>query len=350
MFGLGATGLAIARALGRRGYSVLGVDHRPWEIGRASRYVTATQTCDVATFKEGALAAPDHLKWYPAPCADERSVGFACGDPELIALCEQASRLAPWLYLPASIRDGLAGRLVDKRAMYERCAAAGARVPEWRAGLWSRGGPWVVKPVLAGASRQRPFAEKARLVSDLGSWREQPAVIVQDFVPGSVKDVHVWAAFVDDRGQVGVSVTAQKLRERPAPFGSASWLQTTRDPEVDRKSRDLVGALGLTGTIGVEWKRCRGELWLIEVNPRPVLWLGVAEQIVVDAFQALRGAPRPPASAQPAGRTWRYAAREPLSPRADVDALWASDDPLPGLLGPAYTALLAGKRLLGKRF
>lgn len=299
-----------------------------------------------------------------APHRDERSVGFVCGDPELRTVTQAAEALAPHVVLPRAIIEGTALALVDKRVLAQRLAGEDVALPAtvWassRAALLAQlaetAGPWLMKPALAGASQRRPFAEKARRVTSIGALADYSdpvlaSVILQSEIPGPVDAISAWAAHIAEDGTIGPSVTVQKRRERPSPYGSASWVITAADAEVEAQSRRVVQALGLTGLVGVEWKRHAGTLWFIEVNARPVLWLGVAEEVIVDAFQALRGAPRPPLGPVAAGRTWRYGVRDPFTPRADVDALWALDDPLPGLVGPAYTALLAVRRATGTRF
>ncbi len=330
MVGLGATGLAVARALGRRGYSVLGVDPRAWEIGRLSRYVNSRVSSIEAA-----------MVWLGGrtPHESERPVLFACGDPELV-VCDRAELAAHVVLLPAP-------SWLDKRTLYRRALDAGFDVPPFAVDAPPAGPPpWLAKPALAGAARTRPFAEKARLVQAVDpSWRD---VLVQTWVPGSIEQVIVWAAHLGSDGSVGPTVTARKRREVPK-FGSASWLETIRDLEVHEASLALCTALAIRGTVAIEWKRA-DRLWLIEVNARPVLWSAVAEELIVDAFQERRGAPRPRPSPVPSGRTWRYGARDPLAPRADIDALWAKDDPLPGLAGPAYTAALVAARATGRRF
>lgn len=331
--GLGATGLAVARALGRRGYSVLGIDHRPWEVARLSRYVNSTASdVDDAIRRLGGRS----------PDPSERPILFACGDPELAQVDAARERLSAHAQLPPP------AEWLDKRRLYAAAQDAGVAVPAFAVDAPPDApGPWIVKPARAGASETRPFPEKARLTARLEPhWRD---VVVQAYVPGGSESLVVWAAHSGADGRIGPWVTGVKRRERPR-LGSASWLETTRDDEVDAASRALCQALPLHGTVAIEWKRADGRLWLIEVNTRPVLWSAVADEVLVDAFQERRGLPRPPAEPVPAGRTWRYAARDPLSPAAQVDALWAVDDPLPGLAGPLYTGVLALARLSGRRF
>jgi predicted ATP-grasp superfamily ATP-dependent carboligase len=254
-------------------------------------------------------------------------------------------RLAPYCYLPAD------PWVLDKRRLALAASAAGIRIPRTLGvdlSLSDARGPLVVKPTLGGASPNRPFPEKARLVTTVAA--DDPSLLVQELIPGPVDAIVVWAGHVGADGLIGPTVVARKRRERPDPFGSASWLETITSDVVEAESRALIAALGLTGTLAIEWKEWAGARWLIEVNPRPVLWSAVADEIVVDAYAERAGKARPPAHPVPAGRTWRYAARDPLAPSAWVDALWALDDPLPGLYGPAYTLRLFFERLRSRRF
>lgn len=302
-------------------------------MGLRSHYV-GSNSRDFAPLTGG---APPH----PA----DRAVLFPCGDPALVAVEAHRSALAPYCYLPSD------PWVLDKRRLAHAAAGAGIRIPRTLGvdlSLSDAHGPLVVKPALGGASRNRPFPEKARLVATVSE--DEPELLVQELIPGPVDAILVWAGHVGADGQLGPTVVARKRRERPKPFGSASWLETITSDVVEAESRALVSALGLTGTLAIEWKEWAGVRWLIEVNPRPVLWSAVADEILIDAYAERAGKPRPPARPVPAGRTWRYSAREPLSPPAEVDALWALDDPLPGLYGPAYTLRLLFERLRSRRF
>ncbi|MBT9559136.1 MAG: ATP-grasp domain-containing protein [Myxococcales bacterium] len=331
--GLSATGLAVARALGRRGYSVHAVETHTWEVGLRSRYVRSAAT-NFTSLIEG-----------PPPHPDDRAVLFACGDPALVAVEALRDRLGPYCHLPA------APWVLDKRRLAQAASTADIRIPRTLGidlSLSDAHGPLVVKPRFGGASPTRPFPEKARLVTSVPM--DDPDLLVQELIPGPVDAIVVWAGHVGADGRVGPTVVGRKRRERPDPFGSASWLETITSDVVEAESRALVAALGLSGTLAIEWKEWAGERWLIEVNPRPVLWSAVADEVLVDAYAERAGKARPPARSVPAGRTWRYAARDPLSAPAGVDALWALDDPMPGLYGPAYTLRLLWERRRNSRF
>jgi len=304
-----------------------------WEVGLRSRYVGSASK-DFASLTVG---SPPH----PA----DRAVLFPCGDPALVAVEAHRDALAQFCFLPSD------PWVLDKRRLIRAAAAAGIRTPRTVGidlTMSDAHGPLVVKPAMGAATRARPFPEKARLVTSIPA--ADPELVVQELIPGPVDAILVWAGHVGSDGRIGPTVVGRKRRERPSPFGSASWLESIASDVVEAESRALIGALGLTGTLAIEWKEWAGTRWLIEVNPRPVLWSAVADEVLVDAYAERAGKARPPARAVPAGRTWRYAARDPLAPSAQVDALWAIDDPLPGLYGPAYTLRLFSARLRSSRF
>ncbi len=337
---LSGTGLAVGRALGRRGLRVAGVDPRWWEIGHRSRYIHGSAELSVRAVR--ALAA------------DDRPVLFACGDPELMWVLENAAALNGVVRLPAAYTNGIAAGVVDKRRYYARCLDLGVPLPRtWfprdaddvaRAAEQARFPVLVKPPPGYGKPQECPDAHALSLAA-----RPAGGVVIQELIDGPVQDLWVFAAHRDTAGNVGPSVTGRKLRQFPVDYGSACRLITEADAEVDRRSRALLDALDLTGPCGVEWKRSGGKLVHIEINPRPVLWYSLAEPVILDTYNALTAGPRPPALPVDDGLLWRYAIRDPGGPPPQYWCLRATDDPVPGLLAPAYTAALALKKSSTRR-
>lgn len=335
VLGLSGTGLAVARALGRRGYRVAGVDPRRWEIGHRSRYVVSCTEQTVDAVRRLA--------------ADTRPVMYVCGDPQLDWACKHAAELAPLVRLPESVVNGAAATALDKRAMYRRCAELNIQMPTtWfpQAGSLPRVPfPVLVKPP-CGGGKPRLARNRAELV-DAAPRPEE--VVLQALIPGVTTQLWVAAFHLSAGGDAGPVVVAQKERQAPGPFGSGARVRVRRDDEVKTRSIALARALGLSGPVGAEWKRFRGRLHLIEINARPVLWYALCGSVIDDAQRELtgrgRGVEAPPAD----GTRWRYVERDPMGPSADVNCLGAPDDRIPGLLGGAYTAALAVLRATGRR-
>ena len=149
VYGLSATGLAIARALGRRGVPVFGVDRRRWEVGRFSRYVDWQPSLEAAHMACG--SDPIH---------------FVGGDPELMEMCKRSSSsiLRTW-------NPDCALEMLDKGRQYHSCLSVadevGFQIPRtWVPETWtdwselSVSNPVVIKPRYGAASTVRPARGK----------------------------------------------------------------------------------------------------------------------------------------------------------------------------------------------
>lgn len=350
VLGLGGTGLQVARALGRRGLRVAGVDPRRWEIGHRSRYLVRSSHASTA---EELIAL----------AGDERPLLLACGDPQVAWADRHAAALRPHVRAPSSLLDGTSAAVLDKRRYYARCRELAIPLPRtWipgsmaavRAAADEARYPVVVKPALAGASGRRPrLCDNATALID--ACPAPRHVVIQEWIAGPDDALWVYAAHRGADGRVGPEVVARKLRQYPDQTGSGCRVVTARDDEVREQSRALVASLGLVGPCGVEWKRGPAGLRHIETNARPVLWYGLADEVVWDAWCDLTGAPRPEPRQSPPGVVWQYrvrdrvAARSPRPTPADLSCIGAPDDPLPGLLELPYSAALWLATRLGRR-
>ncbi len=348
VFGLSATGLAIARILGRRGIRVYGVDRRHWEIGRSSRYVEVKSTLRAALTESG-----------------EDSPVFVGGDPELRAYCEVQSADAG-----AKKSSELALALLDKGSQFRRCEPhmndLGMAMPRtWSPVVWQ---DWadipsslslVLKPRFGGASRLRPRFGKLwqclpgqspmQYAKELGL--DADAVLVQEVIPGPDTSIDVCFLYRYPTGEFGSIMTGQKLRQQPRGFGSSSRLVTTDDPELATMAKALITRLGVTGLVSLEWKRHAAQRFLMEINPRAVLFSAIAPEVILDAYAGAARLPVRSPTHVPGGRRWQYSIREPFSApvAGTVDALATPDDPWPGRLALPYTlALMLATRVRGR--
>lgn len=338
VLGLSATGLAVVRALGRAGLQVAGFDDRRWEIGHRSRYLLTSGPMDLTAMKRVA--------------GGDRPALLVAGDPELQWALENAAALDRFVALPSSIRTGQAADVLNKRRYYRHCLDAGVAlsetlIPDGPVDL-TDASDWLIKPARGGVAggRVSPLSE-----AESPDWSGS---VLQRRIPGADDRIWVYATHVAADGTLGSGeMVGQKLTQWPVGLGSASRMICAENAVILEASRHLIRTLGLTGTLAVEWKLAPDGVPLhIETNARPALWFGLCEPVVLDAYAETRGCPpvvRPPT---PLGKTWAYAVREAAVGRfqsADVDALMAKDDPMPGLLGPAYSAALWLAHRLGRR-
>ncbi len=293
------------------------------------------------------------------------AVLFACGDPELRALEPHRATLSPRLRFPLG-----GAEWSDKRLLYRALAGQVSLPRTWvpdtdadvRAALREARYPLLIKPAEGHGWRERLGAKKLLVAHSASEAATATAAfppeafVLQEEVAGPESRLEVFATHIGRDGSHGPWVTARKLRQYPAHYGSACALVTTRAPDVVHASLEVLRRLDYRGTAGVEWKRdSNGRLWFIELNPRPVLWIGVAEPVVWDAYCDVAERARPAAEPVAPGRTWSYLVRDlvragPAALRpVDVRCEWAWDDPLPGAWSLLHAARQQARAIQGER-
>ncbi|PYR45347.1 MAG: ATP-grasp domain-containing protein [Acidobacteria bacterium] len=242
--------------------------------------------------------------------------------------------------------------------------------------------PVIIKPAL----RLRPSTHrtpKSWPASDrrslLARYDEASAVVpaehlmVQEVVPGDGDSQFSYAALCKD-GESLASLVARRTRQFPSDFGQLStYVETVDQPRVVEAATRLLATMRFTGLVEVEFKRDPrdGQFKVLDVNPRVWGWHTLARRVGIDfplfAWLLFNGAPVPERRGR-AGERWmhfsadlRLAVSEVLagsfSLRAYIrslsgpreSAIFAWDDPLPGLLDLPLFACTAGRRLLLSR-
>jgi D-aspartate ligase len=375
--------LGVVRSLGRRGVPV-------WVIKQGDDHLAAR-----SRYARRLLDWPEHDE----PRQLERLMAIADGGAQGWALIPSADETAA---LVARHHDLLAERFVlttppwdvlrfayDKRLTYplgERLGLDVARTlyPRQRSDLeWLEiDFPAVLKPAVKESFNRLTAAKAWRLDSRrelLERYDEActlvPAdvLMVQELIPGGGEAQFSYAALCDD-GRTLASVVARRTRQYPPDFGRAStYVETVDCPEVIPPSVRLLEELRFTGLVEVEFKRDprNGRFKLLDVNPRVWGWHTLCARAGVDfpylLWLALNGAP-PPVTTARAGVRWvRTAtdlpmmAREILHRRASAGeylrslrgplegAIFARDDPLPGLAEIPQLASILVRRLAGGR-
>jgi D-aspartate ligase len=369
--------LGVVRSLGRKGIPVwvLVDDHI---LAAVSRYVRRR----IRVPGGGPLS---RLQFLLQLAADEGLDGWTLvpttdADTELLA--RHHARLSKHFLVSVPKWDAL--RLAhDKRMAYAVAESCGVGHPwtlvtsdekdlEDAAGHF----PVIVKPAYRSemnaltAAKAWP-ADDARAL--LAAYREacrlMPAtdLLIQEYIPGDGKTQLSHASLAID-GQAVASVCARRIRQWPVRIGRAStFVETITDPELEAAAERLLAAMRFTGLIEIEFKRDpRGVLQLLDVNPRVWGWHGIGRRAGVDfpylLWRHLHGETVEPAKGRPGVRWIRFAtdlptavseiARRRLGLSAYLDAfrgplegaVFASDDPLPGLCELPVIAHLAVRR------
>jgi D-aspartate ligase len=337
-------GLAAIRSLGRAGVRVLAVDHRPSALGFRSRYAERFVCPDPHADEERFVAFIRALG---------RIVVFPTHDEALNSIARHLTDLDVLAPFPAW---DVLEQVQSKRAQLEHAVSAGVDVPgtrypgsaaEARAAAQELRVPVLVKPERPIGFKQR-FRRQAFRCESLAevehayAQAEEFGAMVQELIPGGDDALFTVGSYISrDGGPLGV-FSGRKLRQTPPGIGTcrvgeAVWVQEAVDAALA-----LLREFGYFGLSQVEFKRDPrdGRFKLMEINPRLWQWHGLASACGVDlppiAYADLTGAAPPAAEMNGGGKRWAITllAGERLAPQRPpyVDAVFARDDPKPGLV------------------
>ena len=375
--------LGVVRSLGRHGVPVWVLAERAESLALVSRYARRSMRWPRGGDDERApflreLAISKGLEgWALIPSTDRAAAMLARSHGEL---AEHYTHTAPpwdvirWAY--------------DKRLTYGLARRVGVPCP-WT--VWGGAAldaatanapfPVVLKPAVKEGSNALATA-KAWRVEDRRYLEDRYAeacglvdpevLMVQEFIPGGGEAQFSYTALCRD-GAPLAAVTARRTRQYPAEFGRAStFVETVECPEVVEPSLRLLREIRYTGLIEIEYKRDPrdGVLKLLDMNPRVWGWHTLCARAGVDfpwlLWLLVSGQELPPTRARDGVRWLRFstdmptALRELLRRRLSAreyarslrwpreSAIFAWDDPLPGLIEMPVLAYTVVRRLLAR--
>jgi predicted ATP-grasp superfamily ATP-dependent carboligase len=199
-------------------------------------------------------------------------------------------------------------------------------------------------------------------------------MVVQQMVLGPDENHVDYLSLTNRDGTRLAEFTARKLRLTPPHFGMGCLVESTRDTELVREGRRVIDALGYWGMAGVNFKRDArdGRLYLFEVNPRFLVWIGLPIAAGVDFawlyYRMARGDPTEGPGEYRLGRRWCNFGRDldglgtylrdgtwtvprwmaSVSPPLTT-AFFALDDPAPGIVGSVRLATRLMRRVFAIR-
>ena len=373
--------LGVARSLGRRGIPVWMVKQGGHLAAVTSRYVSRrvdwpegddTRKVDFLTD----LSARHDLKeWLLIP-TDDYTVAIAACHHRILANHYRLP-IPPW----EALQWGC-----DKRCLHSIAQRAGVPQP-WTMSAVGRDElaemdcpfPVILKP----AVRMRPSTlstPKAWFAANrdslLGAFDqasqsvEGNTLLVQEMVPGGGEVQFSYAALCKD-GSSLASAVARRTRQFPADFGQFStYVETVDDPGIVEPAEQLLAFMRFTGLAELEFKRDPrdGQFKLLDMNPRVWGWHTLCACAGVDfphlLWLLMRDEPVPEVRTR-SGQRWMHlsadlwvAAKEVLRGRLSAwdylgqlleekeSAIFAWDDPLPGVLDLPLFAWTAARRIV----
>lgn len=275
-------GLAIIRALGKRGLHVVAMSHDPDDIGLTSKYASESVVCPHPNDQEAFLAfmLENAHRWPDALIIES-------GDYYAVALSQLKEQLSPHYRIITQDWDVLS-QFMEKKYTYELAEAAGVPTPKTfypacMKDIEALDGqldfPCIIKPVrshefVAAFNTKlfvvHTFDELRRKFMQCIKAKQQ--VIIQEIVPGgdqAFERVHI---YLNSREEPGVEIHHRAFRLSPPQYGVMRAGATVSPNEEARQlAYKLLDHLGYCqGVASFQFKRNEhtNELVLIEVNGR----------------------------------------------------------------------------------
>jgi len=317
--------LALARSLGRRRIPV-------WLISNDnplpgwSRYIRRTLRWNGPSIADATAfllktAKTHHLDGFLLVPAGDAEVRFVSEMREALSACYRIS-LPAWEDLKW---------VCEKPLLYRRAAELGVDVPTTHSFATFEDAasadlrfPVVLKPNMGGG--HDPFS-RAKVVraddrtSFLAAYGEATGqvgpgnVVVQELIPGGGESQFSYAALWSEGWPVA-EFTARRTRQYPVEFGyTSTYVEVVEAPRAVEAARRILGSIQYSGLVEVEFKHDRrdNKLRLLDVNPRPWSWFGLASAAGVDLGAMLwtvaRGGKVEPSPAWP-DVSWMYLVRD----------------------------------------
>ena len=299
-------GLDIARSLAPRGIPVYGVDAHPDAVGRFSKYLRFVRSPDPerdeASYLQFLLDLGKTLG---------RAVLFPLSDMHVL-LCSRHRDVLGRYYEYIMPEHEMMERLTTKDGL--RAAAQEVNLPtpqtlpvngtmgiEEVAAAVSY--PAILKPTESTYWHTREFTSllrrgllqgRAKVVlchnpdELVATYRRIAAhdsrLVVQEVIPGEDSRLAYIAFYLDRTSKPLGMFAGKKLRVIPTGFGSASYVRSFHDPELEAVAMKLLTASCYQGLGGLEFKKDPrdGTYKLIEFNTRFGMWDGLGARCGVD--------------------------------------------------------------------
>jgi len=287
------TGLGVARALARHEIPVIVLD-------RASEGVAPDS--EAVEFAAEITYPLDDLEGYSrdleavADALDHTPVAFGCMDEWVHALSETRPRGVELSFAPESI-----SAVLDKTALYARCADLGVPYPETyrlrEAGTEGEGPPVrdaevaadeLGFPLVLKPARKRAFEELAganvvevcdrEAYNDVIELAAEAGVrlMAQERVDVAVGEDRSLASYVPPAGEP-LAVVGNARARYPASYGTSCVVDRVEDPTLRDRGLSVLTEAGYHGISEAEfvYDRASEEYVLLDVNTRPWKWIGM---------------------------------------------------------------------------
>ncbi|MDO9087619.1 MAG: hypothetical protein Q7U53_15530 [Anaerolineaceae bacterium] len=300
-------GLDIARSLGRRGIKVFGFDPDPKAVARVSNYCELVVCPDLRYSEKEFIQFL--IEW--GKTQSNKSVLYPVSDETVFLCSREREKIKP--YFEFVVPDhGMLEKLSSKQGLDSAAIEFNIPAPitvipsdvhEVEMIVTSLTFPVILKPTVSSywhtSEIQSLFRENALsgrvkvVVCNNGKELLQNynriagfdmRMIIQEMIPGPDENL-AYISFYLNRHSIPLAIFAgKKIRTLPIGFGSASYVRSFQDSELEQVALQLLSRSKYQGFGGLEFKKDirDGKYKLVEFNTRFGMWDGLAVRCGVD--------------------------------------------------------------------
>jgi D-aspartate ligase len=275
------TGLGIARALGREGIPIVGMDCNPYAPGLKSRYCKPVSTFDPSKEPMEALRILlDEGKKLP-----QTGILYPASDAFVLLVSRFRKELSEYFQLALPSEETIEAT-INKRKLYELAERAGIPCPETHYPETMRDVegikdhleyPVFIKPYYSHIWSQKyknkgfKVTNSQELVEKFrGIFEAKLHAMVQSIVIGPATNLFQVHAYLSEKHEPLSSYVARKLRQYPSEFGVGTYRETVHNEELLHLGLKLFREIRYRGPGYVEFKKDErdGRYKIIELNTR----------------------------------------------------------------------------------
>jgi D-aspartate ligase len=300
-------GLDIARSLGRLGIPVYGIDPDPKAVGGQSKY------CQLVVCPDPGTAETEYIQFLVewSQTLGCKPVLYPVSD-EMALLCSRERQSLQRYYEYVMPDHATMVKLSTKGGLATAAQECDIPAPqtiipqdmqEVEAVAQSLTYPVILKPVesaywhtpeIATLLRESALSGRAKVIlchnaSELvQTYRDIAAhddrLIIQEVIPGPDENLAYISFYLDRQSRPLALFAGRKLRVLPIGFGSASYVRSFRDPNLEEIALKLLTGVEYQGLGGLEFKKDPRDsrYKLVEFNTRFGMWDGLGTRCGVD--------------------------------------------------------------------
>jgi D-aspartate ligase len=269
VLGLGQNGMATARALGRLGIPVIGIDSDLEQPSARTHYCTKISCPDFLNGGPGLLDCLLEL----GKSLNCKGVLFPSGDLNVAVVSEHRERLEPYFHYALPPKEVIQ-LFLNKKAFYQFAMRHSFPIPrtyftEGRGDISDIAGeiayPCLIKPFQPNAVWRKTFDTRLFLADSPSMLKAlfdciypiHQDLIVQEYMPGADSQLYWGVTYLNAEGKPLAVWTGRKLRQYPRGFGTATLAESCREPWVAQAAVSVLQAMGHRGYGVVEFKKDR---------------------------------------------------------------------------------------------